>query len=460
MEAIVSTGVEHSEVNIRAAGLKTVPSDINKGVVSRNKTKYLPVAINNNNTASATVCNISSQFEFKFTTSNTQWVDLFNTHFLTKYHIAAIENPGHWSHLTQNLIGQAFFYINGVQVAFTNNWTVASTVNKRIQFSKQYNQSINNLVYESDATVAQSIADPAAYAGVGGGYPYPAQAAGDYTDREDLSGFFILDRDSSFVPPNSEIKIIIVADPACYLKSKRHPAAAATTDTCLINSIELVVPSVMKPGVPWAISGGADIAEDAPADYILKFITNSITSSASDNADLNRTLTVDKNICKLAIAFQKAPEEAKDNTIGGENLGYTTQNEKTISTSAITGTAGTNQVDMLQTQLGSIVQPVQAYSFYPNGHREAYHDYLLLTGKTLSYETQESFQDWLCNPIYLFDFPRSISDKSTNMIIRGTRKYAGAAGNCQMHLIEMDEQYVYFQYDAKSGVCISTRTLK
>lgn len=455
----MSVGIEHAEVNIRAPGLLTGPQDINKTVLARNRSKYQPRSSNNNATASATVCNFSNQIEFQFTTSNMQWVDLFNSHFFTRYTIAAVANAGYWSHLTQNLIASAYLYVNGVQVSFTNNWTVASQINKRIQFSKQYNKSVNNVAYFSDATVAASIAAPGvANNSVGGGYPYPTMAAGTYSDKEYLDGFFIRDRDSCWIPPNSDVRIVLICDPNCYLKAKRHPAADVTTDTCLINSVEFVAYSIMKPGVPWGSGmGGAEMESDDPADYVLKFITNSITSSAV-GADCNRNLTVDKNIVKLAIAFQQAPVAAAANVIGGENLAYATQNERTVSTTTITGTAGAAQLNTLQVQLGSIVQPPQAYDFATNLHREAYEDYMMLTGKTISYETEESYLDWLTEPIYLFDFPRTLTDTSTSLIIRATRTAGGVAP--QMHIVEMDEQLVNMKYDRVTGACVSTTTLK
>jgi hypothetical protein len=451
---------EHAEVNIRTPGLYAGASDINKTVISRNITKYQPRSINNNNTASATVPNITGQVEFQFTTSNNQWTDLFNSFFLSRLTIGGPgANPGVFRHVTQNLISQAYFYINGVQCAFTNNWTVASKINKRIQFSKQYNETVHSMNYQSDCTIAvAALAEAMCTAGgngaAGAGCNYAiasktlpvATVAGTFTDKEYLDGFFIRDRDSCWVPPNSEIRIVLVADPSYPLKAVRTNGAAVNSATLLVNSIEFVTASVIK-------------ADPVPTDYTLKLITNSITTSLV-TADCNRQLTVDPNIVKVAIAFQAQNpiNNAINKTWGGEVLSYPTQTEKTDGSRALTGTQGIEALSTLQLQLGSIVNPAQAYDFATNLHREAYEQYMHLTGKTLNYENQESFLDWLTEPIFLFDFPRPVQDKSTNLTVRGTR--LAPALTPQMHIVEMDEQLINFKYDPTTSACISTTTLK
>lgn len=451
--------VEHNEVNIRTPGLYTSfgGSDINKSVIARNVTKYQPSSINKLGGQAAGKPNITGQVEFTFTTSNMQWTDLFNAFFLTKYTIGAPADS--IMHLTQNMIGQAYFYLNGVQIAYTNNWTVASRANKRMQFSKQYNQSINGMTYRSDISLAKAALLEAAGAAGGDGpagagfqdaLDYPITAPNPVainTDKEYLDGFFIRDRDSCWIPPNSSVRIVLTIDPLYPLKAVRTPAATQAATTILVDQIELIMPSVMK-------------KEAIPEEYILKFITNSITTQQVAGTDCNKNLTVDPNIVKVAIAFQsnKCATDAVNKTAGGEVLSYPNQNEKTEGTRTLTGAVGTNQLEQLQLQLGSIVNPPQAYDFNTNLHREAYEQYMYLTGKTLSFETQESFMDWLTEPIYLFDFPRPVEDKSTNLIIRAQRKAPNA--DVQMHIIEMDEQLVQFTYDPKSGACIGTKTLK
>ena len=172
-------------------------------------------------------------------------------------------------------------------------------------------------------------------------------------------------------------------------------------------------------------------------------------------------ITVDPNICKVAIVFQSA--DYADQTVankvwGGCQLAYATQNNKSAATNIITGVAGAAQLNTLQVQLGSIVMPPQAYDFATNLFKEAYDDYLVATNKLKSFESQESYLDWLTEPIYLFNIPRPINDKSTNLIIRGAKTHGAA--NPFMHIIEMDEQLVSFKYDPKTSACISTTTLK
>ena len=273
---------EHAEVNIPLAGLYTVPQDINKSVVATSRTKYLPRSINKSATASATVSNISGQFEFQFCTSNNQWLDLFSSHFFTNYTLAT--GTGTFQQVTQNLIGSAYLYINGVQVAYTNNWSVASQVNKRIQFSKSYNKTFNNVNYDSDVSLAKGAAaygvatNVECIASYQPGFPTLVGTAGVYTDTEYLDGFFIRDRDSCWVPPNSEVRIVCIADSSALGKATKNAAVASTT-TLVFNSIEFVAYSIFK-------------SDPVPEDYVLKLITNQITTSAVDT-DANRTLTVD-----------------------------------------------------------------------------------------------------------------------------------------------------------------------
>jgi hypothetical protein len=438
---------EHSECNIRTSGLYSGFSDVNKTVIARNYTKFQPRSINRVAVGAAGVPNVSGQVEFQFNTSNQQWLDLFNSYILTRYILATPAD--NIMHLTQNMISQAYLYVNGVQVAFTNNWTVASRVNKRIQFAKQYNQSVHGMTYRSDATLVASAALEAVYtAGGDGAAPDPVlqvPPAGIFTDKEYLDGFFIRDRDSCWIPPNSEVRVVLVIDPTYPSKAARQPNNAGLQTTIDVTGIEFVVPSVIK-------------RDPTPSEYTLKFITNQITTSTV-TADCNRSLTVDPNIVKVAIAFQddRFATAAANKTRGGEVLSYPTQNEKTDGERVITGTAGAAQLNTLQLQLGSIVNPPQAFDFATNLHREAYEQYMHLTGKTLQYESQETFMDWLTEPIYLFDFPRPIEDKATNLIVRGTRT---TSANVAMHIMEFDLQLVNFMYDPKSGVAIATTTLK
>lgn len=444
---------EHSEVNIPLAGLYTVPQDLNKTVVGSNRTKYLPRSINTGGTPTVLVTNVSGQFEFSFTTSNNQWLDLFSSHFFTRYTVTAPDaNAGIYQHVMQNLIGSAYMYINGIQVAYTNNWSVASQVNKRIQFSKGYNKSFNDVNYDSDVplatgVLAQAIANATPITqSLQPGYPLAIATAGVYTSTEYLDGFFIRDRDSCFIPPNSEVRIVCIADASAVGKSIKS-TAAANTSIMTINAVEFIANSVFR-------------SDPVPEDYVLKLITNQITTSTV-TADCNRTLTVDPNICKVAICFQDsalATATATGKVYGGCELGYGTQNNRTAATGILTGVAGAAQLNTLQVQLGSIVMPPQAYDFATNLFREAYDDYILATNKIRSFESQESFQDWLCEPIYLFNIPRPINDKSTNLIIRATRTAGGLTPF--MHIIEMDEQLISFKYDPKTSACIATTTLK
>lgn len=457
--------VEHSEVNISSAGFSG-PSSLNKDIDAINITKYTPRSANISAPATPApvgTTNINGNVEFQFDTSSNQWIDLFNTYIFTKYVIGttgrAIE------HITQNLISQAVLYLNGIQVSMTQNFTLAAQINRRMQFSKQYNENINGINYKSDATVAQqsgsTMLSAAATAGAAGPPVVPVlspsiepdrcyqiQPNGTYTDRCYLDGLFIKDRNSCWLPPNTTVRIVLTIDPLGTLKATKQPAAAvAAATTCTIQSIELVVPSIIRNQLP-------------PSEYVLSLITNSITSSSA-GSDCNRSLTINPAICKLAIAFQDpAYATASDNKVsGGHVLSYPTQNEKTDASRIITGLPGARQLDSLQIQLGSMVQPPQAYDFATNLHREAYEAYMLATHKTLSYESAESFIDWLTEPIYLFSIVRPVSEKSTNLNIRATRRNPGPAADVLMHIVEMDQQIVKFEFDQTSGACISTKTM-
>jgi len=455
---------QYSESNVHPIGLDGSIYPPNEVAVARNITKYQPRSINNNNTASVTVCNLSGQIEFNFNTSNMQWLDLYDSYFLTRYTTVVGAGPswGKILHLTQNTIGQAYLYVNGVQVAYTNNWTVASKINKRLQFSKQYNESMHDINYRSDVSlVAAGLFEIAAAAGgdgpIGAGYqisqPVPyiqPDTAGVFTDKENLDGFFMRDKHSCWIPPNCEVRIVLIVDPNAFRKATRV-AAATPTSTCIINSIEFVATSLIR-NIPGPVG-----------EWILKFVTNQITTSTV-TADCNRNLTVSPNIMKTAIVFQApmGPGAAGDildltqagKTAAGDVLAYVTQNEKTDTTRAITGAAGAAQLNTLQLQLGSIVNPPQAYDFATNLHREAYEQYLQLSGKSKSNESQESFFDWLTEPIYLFDFPRPDEDKSTNLIVRATRTLGAVTP--QMHIVEMDLTVVSMKFDPTSGAVIET----
>jgi len=440
---------QYAEANVHPIGLDDPIYPPNEVAVARNITKYQPRSINNNNTASVTVCNLSGQIEFQFNTSNMQWLDLYNSYFLTRYTLPTAGPPvyGTIQHLTQNLIGQAYLYINGVQVAFTNAWSVASKVNKRLQFSKQYNESIHEINYRSDATVAGSVILEAAYGLNAGSAPLPALLLGTggiFTDKENLDGFFLRDKHSCWIPPNSEVRIVLIVDPGAFPKSTRCDHAAIPTATILINSIEFVASSLIR-NIPGPIG-----------EWVLKLVTNSITTSAA-GADCNRQLTVNPNIMKTAIVFQESTATTNalvvDKTACGDVLSYLTQNEKTDHSRTVTGVAGAAQLNTLQLQLGSIVNPPQAYDFATFLHREAYEQYMQLTGKSKSNESQESFLDWLTEPIYLFDFPRPDEDKSTNLIIRATRT---AGGTPQMHIVEMDLTVVSMKFDSQGAVVETT----
>lgn len=454
---------EHSEVNIPLAGLYTVPQDLNKTVVGTNRTKYLPRSINLGATPSATVINVSGQWEYSFCTSNNQWLDLFSSHFFTRYTTSVVgaavagQDNQVLQQITQNLIGSAYLYVNGIQVAYTNNWSVSSQVNKRIQFSKTYNKTMNQVNYDSDVTLVAGIAALAAVTAGGSatiqpGFPMVGDSsanAATRTDTEYLDGFFIRDRDSCWIPPNSEVRIVCIADAAALGKATKNGTAAGI-NTYLINSIEFIANSVFR-------------SDPVPEDYVLKLITNQITSS-SVAADCNRSLTVDPNITKVAIVFQSgdfATQTVANKVWGGCQLAYSGQNNRTFGTAAVTGVAGAEQLNNLQLQLGSIVMPPQAYDFATNLFKEAYDDYLVSTNKLKSFESQESYLDWLTEPIYLFNIPRPINDKSTNLIIRARRTSGGPLNPLPlMHIIEMDEQLISFKYDPKTSACIATTTLK
>lgn len=448
------TTPNHAEVNIPLSGLYTSPQDLNKTVQATNRTKYLPRSINLATVADAAAPRITGQFEFQFNTSNNQWVDLFATRLMATYTTAAA-GAGHsaFQQLMQNSIASAYLYLNGVQVAFTNNWSVASQINKRIQFSKTYNKDVHGVNYDSDVSLTTGVAaygvgtSVASIASFNPGFPIAPDAAGIHTSVEYLDGFFVRDRDSCYVPPNTDIRMVFIADASGLAKSIRS-AGAANSDTVVITSVELIVPSVTR-------------SDASPTDYVLKLLTNQITTSDAVN-DCNRTLTVDSNICKVAIAFQDVDigvATTINKIYGGCQLAYANQNNRTTGTPIITGTAGTEQINTLQIQLGSVVQPVQAYNFGVNLYREAFDDYLVATNKIRSLEAEESFIDWLKEPIYLFNISRPVNDKASNLIVRGTR-IAGAAAHLNMHIMEYDEQLVAFKYDQQTGACISTTTLK
>jgi len=337
-------------------------------------------------------------------------------------------NTGKIYHLTQNLIGQAYLYVNGVQVAFTNNWSVASKINKRMQFSKQYNETVHEINYRADVVTVPIDA--------------VTVATGGYTDKENLDGFFIRDKHSCWIPPNCEIRLVIIVDPAAYGKASRGVAGAASTATYLINSIEFVASSLIR-NIPGPIG-----------EWVLKLVTNSITTSTVA-LDCNRQLTVSPNIMKVAIAFQDSAFStlALNKVNAGDFLRHATQTERTDASLAITPDPGAQSLQTLQLQLGSIVNPPQAYNLATNLHREVYEQYMQLTGKSKVQESSESFVDWCTEPIFLFDFPRPDEDKSTNLIVRATRM-----GNLTplMHVVEMDLSVISMKFDPTSGAVIET----
>lgn len=420
---------QYAESNVHPIGLSGDIYPPNEVSVARNITKYQPRSINNNATAHATICNLSGQIEFNFNTSNMQWLDLFDSYFITRYTMVnAGANTGKIYHLTQNLIGQAYLYVNGVQVAFTNNWSVASKINKRMQFSKQYNETVHEINYRADVVTVPIDA--------------VTVATGGYTDKENLDGFFIRDKHSCWIPPNCEIRLVIIVDPAAYGKASRGVAGAASTATYLINSIEFVASSLIR-NIPGPIG-----------EWVLKLVTNSITTSTVA-LDCNRQLTVSPNIMKVAIAFQDSAFStlALNKVNAGDFLRHATQTERTDASLAITPDPGAQSLQTLQLQLGSIVNPPQAYNLATNLHREVYEQYMQLTGKSKVQESSESFVDWCTEPIFLFDFPRPDEDKSTNLIVRATRM-----GNLTplMHVVEMDLSVISMKFDPTSGAVIET----
>jgi hypothetical protein len=475
METIAANLVQPQggEVNIPGFGLSKLYVAPQFDACAQNLTFYNPRSSTISATASA-IGNgffnpVSNTLEWLFTTSNGVWLDLFNSYFRMQYTTATSDALSAFIHPMMNNIGQAYLYINGIQVSFTNNWTINSKINKRTCFSKKYNNAVHKMNYQSNIDLttyntintANGVYVPPfnAQDGVNDTYNDLLKTNKSFYDVEFLDGFFMRDRQNCYVPPCSEIRLVVIADPAGIRKAIKHATGAGETTTYTINNIVFV---------------GSSIYRELPeklTEWKLKLTTNTLTATqlVATATAINYNLSVSPNTTKINIAFQ-APQFATvavgtEKPYTGDTLCYNditgvcTQNELPINRS-YTGVglgATVYPLTTLQIQLGTSVYPQQQLDCAATGdHTDFWLHYMRNNNKTwLTDSGDETFIDWLAEPIYTFSIIRPDSDRSTNLIVRGTLGTAPANAPF-MYIISEELQIVSFTFDETSGGVVST----
>lgn len=393
------------------------PESMNKTAVGAHVQTYFPITSN----IAAGV--IAGQIVFELNTGGCEYLDLFKTHLQLQYTATkvAADNASFGDCPLSNIIARGQLYINGKKVAASQNWTQDAILSKRINFSKTYNQSVNNLTYNNIAAALPFTDGPIA-----------AVDGTTYTDDEFLDALFIRD-ESCIVPPNSNVRLLLDVDSAYKLKMALLTVAAVPDPAIVVNSIKMVAYTIVKAG-------------GHPSDYTMNLITlNSFLSSIGGTQE-NRQYQVSPTIVKAACTFQSTAyaSAADPKLYAGNLLNYATD------------TAATRVIG-LDFKLNNIVIPNTRWDFTNYGFREAYLNYVNESGGIAdpsAKERQAEYQRY--GMIHIANIVKPESDKSNSLQVNVSFAAQPAA---RMLVTSFEENVIRFVYDSSSGALVDTMTL-
>lgn len=398
-----------ADINVRHE-LFGQPESCNKEALAERYVKHRSVSNPISNTGV-----LSSTAIFEVTTGNNEWMDLFKCCLTsevttgTVVSFGILENLGacHWQR------GQ--LYINGRLVSSSNNYTNDSILSKRLQFSKSYNESVNDIRYRFGVQGVPASLPVATTPGI-------AVSDQKFSTREYLDGLFLRTSQGLWVPPNSRIRLELY--PAAD-NGLNKSGFGTTTFVCpiTVNDIYLTTSSIID-------------SKLNPTEHFMKFITMDSFRSTPDGTAHNQQVSVRDNLVRLSANFidSTAEDDIKTHFTAAKFI-YDTDGVSSIVT---------DKVNTLQFKAGQMVLPSEpfdtTYGFY-----QIYMDQLNMNQKVLDSAGGEPYDSWAWSgPFYSVPVVKQQGDQIKNVELRIVFK---AAPTVSCFLTSFHEQIIRFVYN-------------
>lgn len=400
-----------SKTNISEDFTKQYNGDIpsENGVCSSGRIVTLRPVTSNISAAGA----LYGEVRFTYTTGSNEYVDIAKCQIVLKYTTSDITNLVILEDLVDCAFSRGQLYLNDKMVAQSTNYTEDAVFNKRISNSAGKNNGFGNLTYLDDVAAATTLPG----------------VAGDYISAGDLSGLFVNNGKSKYIPPNTTITINLSSDVNMKQKSAIGDGSDSAV-TVVVQDIYMRVPSLIS-------------SAKTPASYMIKFLTVDSFKNTITGTTHNNQITCKPNLVKVGCAFQSTA--ATTDTLEF----YNHPHFKYVAD------LSTHKVNTLYFKAGSQVLPAQQLDF-TYGFEEAYRDFVSENRLDEDGNSPEDFRtEWSHQgPIYTYNVVKDFNAPISNVEMIASFATAPAANS---FIFCVNEQICIFNYqnEVPSGTSTS-----
>jgi hypothetical protein len=360
---------------------------------------------------------MSGDFAYEISLGANQYLDLFKTHMVVRFTPTFDTAAESLHNYAVCVWDRALMYVNGKLVASSNNYTEDGMLSRRLQFSSQYNKTVNDFTYTVPGT-----------AGTDGTVYTTAVAASDI----DTMDSFYFKTPNLIIPPNSNVRFVFTT--SATSNGIKKSLVAANTGSVMTTSISAIYMNafIISNTIP------------TPEKYQLNFITmDSFKTTAGAGTSVDIQHQTKANLVRLAAALVSNVADTR-----------TTTAVKTYSIPVFkyaTDTS-TTKVNTLYFKAGNVMLPQQQFdtSFGAQEIWQAFNQYADGSLDSAGKETRFEFE--YRGYIWTVPVVRGYGDQSKNVELHLTVADTAAAN---VVLWACYEQMITFMYD-NNGIQIDT----
>ena len=201
-------------INVRPEFLQTANEEVNKEAVRYSIGEIFP----------SSGANLTGDVHFDFSTGANEYLDLYKLSISADIDLTITHAGGTVMDMLSNCFSRGQLYINGYLVATSNSYPHDNILNKRLAFSQTYNERINRMISLTDANVAAGT----------GGEPIAATTV-DLKYYDNPMNAFSIMHPGMFLPPNTQLKMILSVAPNAQNQALVTTNAGGTTALTLAN---------------------------------------------------------------------------------------------------------------------------------------------------------------------------------------------------------------------------------